>query len=285
MLAVASADAALTPDVGRCCLRHLCVCGHQGKARARGSVGSTCFVSFRKRCGGNRKKATCRHYLYFVWRHHVLRLTYDSHTRPSPRCHPTASPADHKKDDVCVCVCRFSTAVSSVAFDDRAHMQGCVPGGISYPLDIAGSITDNKLHKCVPEKENDELVRHYDSPRPSFVRPISGVFKDLTPPHVHHHVIHQIEELSYVCMCVYFRSIHSGVCPPFRCSTPLGAAHYIFLRIFSVQRDVSTGVTQEGVNTRAFFFSLFLVIAPLSSCGACFRFLSRQGFSCPPIPR
>ena len=49
---------------------------------------------------------------------------------------------------------------------------------------------------------------------------------------------------------------------------------------FSVQLE-PTGVTQEGVNTGAFFFFLCFFFAPPSSCGACLNFLSREGFGCP----
>ena len=107
----------------------------------------------------------------------------------------------------------------------------------------------------------------------------------------HQHVPHSVLKggALHICVCVFVPfiggspSVQGETCAAL-CSVSCGL--HLF-SVFSVQLE-PTGVTQEGVNTRAFFFFLRFLYAPPSSCSACLNFLSREGFGhpCPsPTPK
>ena len=87
--------------------------------------------------------------------------------------------------------------------------------------------------------------------------------------------------------CVFVPFILATV-PPIKVRRVLHLAVYLEVLHFavyflSVQLE-PTGVTQEGVNTGAFFFFLFSFFAPPSSCGACLHFYREKGPAVP-FPR
>ena len=86
----------------------------------------------------------------------------------------------------------------------------------------------------------------------------------------------------WLCVCVVcFRPIYSVVCVHL-----FGALHILaalHLAVITALSDGSAGVTQEGVNTGAFFFFWCFFFAPPSSCDA-FLHCCREKGSAVPFP-